>query len=91
MSNYKNRKIPHLGIVEFKERVTLDEVSEALKQAEKVAENKKGTIFTNHLLSSVMHRPTKSPSEVGRLPEDTIISIIDVAVDLLDVRKYYDE
>lgn len=71
--------------------ITLGTTIEARKLAEQTEGKKRANVFTNFVLSSMFIKPQKTPGDVDNLPAETLITVVDSAVDILQIRKHFNE
>ena len=82
--------IPGLGQISFQLLgfFLLVELSESIQAAD---ENQKAYEFTHRALSASLKKPSLSPQEIAKLPQDTLKPIIDIAVDEWDIREEFEQ
>lgn len=71
--------------------ITLGTTIEARKLAEQTEEKERANVFTNFVLSSMFVKPQKTPGDIDNLPADTLIAVVDVAVDSMQIREHFNE
>lgn len=71
--------------------ITLGTTIEARQLAEQTQGKERANVFTNVVLSSMFVKPQKTPGDVDNLPAETLIAVVDVAVDILQIRKHFNE
>ncbi len=90
MRNLIRKDIPQLGIVTFGS-ITWGVVIEAHDQAEQAEESDRANVFTNFVLASMFVEPQKTPEDIGNLPINALVAVVDIAVDRLQVREHFNE
>jgi len=90
MRNLIQKDIPQLGVVTFGS-ITLGAITEAHHLAEQTEGNERANVFANFVLSSMFVEPQKTPEDIGSLPVDALIAVVDVAVDRLQIRDHFNQ
>jgi len=88
MRNLTQEELPLLGAVTFGS-ITLGMILEAHALAEQAKENEQANVFTNFVLAGMFVDPQKTPEDVDKLSVDTLMAVVDVAVDRLTMRDQF--
>lgn len=89
MRNRIRKDIPGLGTVTFGS-VTVGMIIEAHDVAEQAEKSDQASAFTNFVLASMFVKPQKTPEDIDRFPADTLIAVIEVAVDKLQINEHFE-
>jgi len=81
-------EVPTVGTVTL-EDASLATVAEATKAANEASEVEQPSVFSNHLLSSMLVEPRLDAAAVAALPGDAIEALINCAVDMLGLRQEF--
>jgi len=71
--------------------ITVGTTIEAGKLAVQTKGNERANVFTNFVLSNMFVKPQKTPEDIDKMPADTIIAVIDIAIDNLQIREHFNE
>lgn len=89
MRNRIRKDIPGLGTVTFGS-VTVGMIIEAHNVADQTEESDQASAFANFVLASMFVEPQKTPEDIDRFPADTLIAVIEVAVDKLQISEHFE-
>ncbi|MBW1939412.1 MAG: hypothetical protein JRI67_11760 [Deltaproteobacteria bacterium] len=89
MRNLIRKDIPGLGTVTFGS-ITVGMIIEAHNVTEQAEESDQANAFANFVLASMFVEPQKIPEDIDRFPADTLIAVIEVAVDKLQISEYFE-
>lgn len=87
---FNHIEIPELGRVTLKP-IRIITISKALLLASEAEEQYQANIFSNLVISDAFENPKKSPEDVAKFSTDLLIKVIDLVVDILDIRKQFTE
>lgn len=88
--NVKREKEVHgLGLVVLKPP-TLGNLADAEKAFADQPEIDRASILTNYLLSEILDQPKMTPSEVGHLRGESLISLLELAADVMGIREEFE-
>ena len=83
------KNIPDLGTVTFG-TVTVGMIIEAHHVAEQANESDQPSAFTNFVLARMFVEPQKTSKDIARFPADTLVAVIEVAVDNLQIVEHFE-
>jgi hypothetical protein len=90
MRHLIRRDISGLGSVALKP-ITVGVIMEAHDLTDDADENEKAAVFTNFVLANMFVEPEQSPEDVANFSAELLTSVIDTAVDVLQIREQFNE
>ena len=89
MNSVVRKRIPELGMATF--RVPgVGIIMHLREMAGRAEAGDRAVVFTNLVLAGLLVEPRKTPEDIDDLPNDTLVALIEVAVDVLQIAEHFE-
>jgi hypothetical protein len=89
MRDLLQKDIPGLGTVIFGS-IAAEIIAGARNVARQADQSSQAPAFANAVLASMFMVPKQTPEDIDRFPADALAAVIEVAVDELHIREYFE-